>query len=405
MGFDLGSPAMQQNPYPAYAEMRRQPSLTMVSSSLSKHDHYLATRYEDVVAILKDPRFVNDARKLPNWDDWTKKWYIPSTLKVFVDTMALVDEPDHTRLRQLVHKAFTPSMIQHMTHNMERIVKDLLDHMTGREVVDLRAVFALPFPLTVIGNLVGISPDDRAQFARWMANPITDFSTKDPVGMVTKLMSAMGLDRMIKRLIADRRRSPQDDLITALVHAENEGDQLSENELIAMIFLILFAGHETTVNLIGSGTLALLQHPDQWARLKANPDLLDTAVEELLRYTNPVQHIAQRFAMETVTLGTATIPQYSTVLLGIGAANRDEAVFPDAETLDIGRTPNKHIAFGFGVHYCLGAPLARMEAKIGFKALIERFPNMQLAIQPEAIQWRGAPSLRGVKALPIRLNG
>jgi len=395
---------MQHNPYPAYAEMRRQPALTLVKHDISNADIHFVTRYDDAVLALKDPRFVNDARKLPNWDDWTKKWYIPSTLKVFIDSMALADEPDHTRLRHLVHKAFTPSMIQQLASSMETLAHELLDQAAKKSVIDLREAFALPLPLTVIANMMGVSPTDREKFRRWMANPITDFSTKDPIGMVTKLFSAMGLNGLLKRLIADRRLHPQDDMTSILVQAEESGDRLSESELVAMLFLILFAGHETTVNLLGSGTLALLQNPEQFEKLKANPDLLDSAIEEMLRYTNPVQHIAQRFLLEDVEFGGVTVPKYSQLLIGIGAANRDETIFENPEQFDITRSPNRHIALGFGIHYCLGAPLARLEAKIAFKTLFQHFPNIQLAVPADELKWRGAPALRGLTRLPIRLN-
>lgn len=404
MSIDLASPEMQHNPYPAYARMRRQPGLTRVKHALSGADIHFITRYDDATLALKDPRFVNDARKLPNWDDWTKKWYIPSTLKVFVDSMALADEPDHTRLRHLVHKAFTPSIIQQLAGSMETLAHELLDRAAQKPVIDFRSAFALPLPLTVIANMMGVSPADREKFRRWMANPITDFSPKDPVGMLTKLLSAMGLNGLLKRLIADRRSHPRDDMTSILVQAEESGDRLSESELIAMLFLILFAGHETTVNLLGSGTLALLQHPEQFEMLKANPNWLDSAIEELLRYTNPVQHIAQRYLLEDVEFGGVTVPQYSQLLIGIAAANRDESIFDNPEALDITRSPNRHIAFGFGIHYCLGAPLARLEAKIAFKVLFERFPNMQLAVPADELKWVGAPALRGLARLPIRLN-
>lgn len=318
--------------------------------------------------------------------------------------MALADEPDHTRLRQLVHKAFTPSMIQRLASSMETLAHELLDRAAQKSVIDLREEFALPLPLTVIANMMGVSPADREKFRRWMADPITDLSPKDPVGMIRKLRSAMGLNGLLKRLVADRRSNPRDDMTSLLVQAEESGDRLSESELIAMLFLILFAGHETTVNLLGSGTLALLQHPEQFALLKANPNLLDSAIEELLRYTNPVQHIAQRYLLEDVEFGGVTVPQYSQLLIGIGSANRDETIFDNPETLDITRSPNRHIAFEFGIHYCLGAPLARLEAKIAFKALFERFPNMELAVPAGELKWVGAPALRGLTRLPIRLN-
>jgi len=404
MTFDLTSPAMKHDPYPGYAELRHQTSLVRISSPLVGKNVAFVTRYSDVSFILKDPRFINDGRKLPDWDDWTKKWYIPSVLKGFVNSMALKDEPDHTRLRVLVHKAFTPTMIQKLSSRIEQIANDLLDAVANKPVIDFMADFALPLPLTIIGEMMGVSSVDRMKFRRYMGNTITDISFSDPVNALLKIRNAFGLNNFLKTLIADRRRAPKDDLASALVQASEGGDRLSEDELVAMLFLILFAGHETTVNLIGSGTLALLQQPDQFAKLKANPALMDSTIEELLRYCNPVQHIAIRYALEDVVVGGVTIPKHDSILLGIAAANRDETIFENADQIDITRSPNRHIAFGFGVHYCLGAPLARLEAANAFTVLFNRFPNLQLAAPVESLKWRGAPSLRGLVQMPVRLS-
>lgn len=404
MSIDLSSADMQHNPYPTYAQMRQQTGPVRADVGFSKNAYFI-TRYADAVMVLKDPRFVNDARKLPNWDDWTKKWYIPSVLKGFINSMALADEPDHTRLRGLVHKAFTPSMIQELSARIEQMTNEYLDAAARRPVVDFIADFALPLPLNVIADMMGVSAGERDRFRRYMSNTIADVSPGDGLKLVPKLWNAFGLNGLLKRMVDDRRRSPKDDLTTALVQAEEGGNRLSEAELMAMLFLILFAGHETTVNLIGSGLLALLEHPDQFELLKTNPDLIEDAIEELLRYTNPVQHIAMRYPIEDVEMGGTVIPRYSTVMVGVAAANRDETVFENPDDLDITRSPNRHIAFGFGIHYCVGAPLARLEARIAFSTLLRRFPNSRLAEPIENLKWRGAPALRGLTRLPIRLNG
>lgn len=404
MVIDLASPEMQRNPYPIYAEIRRQTEPVLANFGFSNEPLRLITRYHDAVTVLKDPRFFNDARKLPTYTDWTQKWFIPSMLKSFQNTMVLVDEPDHTRLRSLVHKAFTPAMIQQMHGSIEQIAHELLDEAERKPEIDFMADFALPLPLNVIADMMGVPKKDRQKFHRWMSNTVADTSPSDRLGIIPKLINTFGLNRFLRGMLNERRRHPKDDLTTALVQAEEAGDRLSEEELIAMLMLILFAGHETTVNLIGSGTLALLQNPDQFELLKSNPELLDSAIEELLRYTNPVQHIAPRYASEDVEVGGVHIPQYSTVLVGVAAANRDETVFENPEKLDITRSPNRHIAFGFGIHYCLGAPLARMEASIGFKVLFERFPNLELAVPSEQLRWRGAPPLRGLVSMPVRLR-
>jgi cytochrome P450 PksS len=357
------------------------------------------------MAILKDSRFINDMRRLPNAEDWTKKWYIPSTIKNFVNSMALVDDPDHARLRRLVHKAFTPSTIQSMAGSIEEWAERSLDACAGKPVIDFIADFALPVPLNVISDLMGVEIADRARFRRWMSNNISDFSLDNRLELIPKLINTMQLDGFLRRLIQDRRAAPKPDLTTALVQAEDGGDTLSEPELTAMLFLLLFAGHETTVNLIGSGTLALLQNPDQFDDLKAHPDLLDSAIDEMLRFTSPVQHIAIRYATVATEIGGVPIPQSAEIMLGIAAANYDETVFDEPERFDIRRSPNKHIAFGFGMHYCLGAPLARLEARLAFEVLFRRYPNLTLAVPPETLTWRGAPALRGLTRLPIRLHG
>lgn len=405
MNYDLVSPEMRHDPYPTYAQMRRDPSIVKVIHGLTGQPTYFVTRYNDAAIVLKDPRFVNDSRKLPGIGDWTAKWYIPSVLKVFAYSMALADEPDHTRLRGLVHKAFTPNMIQQLTGRMEQLADDLLTAAAHKPECDFIEDFALPLPLNVIGDLLGVSIPERKKFRRWLGNNITDFNPKDRLGTLAKLVNAFAMDGFLKRLIKDRKQNPKDDLISALVQASEGADKLSNNELMAMLFLILFAGYETTVNLISSGTLALLQNPDQFEKLKANPDLLDSAIEEMLRYVNPVQHVAYRYPLEDVDINGVTIPKYSTIMVGVAAANRDETVFENPEKFDITRNPNKHLAFGVGIHYCLGAPLARLEAVIGFRALLRRFPNIVLAAPAERLQWRGAPALRGLVTMPVRLKG
>jgi cytochrome P450 PksS len=405
MTFNLKSPDMRRDPYPTYAQMRRQTTPVTVAASTTGKSTLFFTRYDDVMAILKDSRFINDMRRLPNAEDWTKKWYIPSTIKNFVNSMALVDDPDHARLRRLVHKAFTPSTIQSMAGSIEEWAERSLDACAGKPVIDFIADFALPVPLNVISDLMGVEIADRARFRRWMSNNISDFSLDNRLELIPKLINTMQLDGFLRRLIQDRRAAPKPDLTTALVQAEDGGDTLSEPELTAMLFLLLFAGHETTVNLIGSGTLALLQNPDQFDDLKAHPDLLDSAIDEMLRFTSPVQHIAIRYATVATEIGGVPIPQSAEIMLGIAAANYDETVFDEPERFDIRRSPNKHIAFGFGMHYCLGAPLARLEARLAFEVLFRRYPNLTLAVPPETLTWRGAPALRGLTRLPIRLHG
>jgi cytochrome P450 len=402
VALNLTSKEFWQNPYDTYADLRQHEPVTGVDTALfSSGKGWFVSRYDDVVSILKDPRFSVERRKVDG-RDMSKAWWIPGIFRAFLNSMVMVDNPDHARLKTLVHKAFTPKMIQQISGRIEDISRTLLDDMAKKTTSDLIADFALPLPLTVISDMMGVPHEDRHNFHKMMNLFINSSSTWD---MLQQFPNAFALHRFFKKMIALRRKQPQDDLITALVQAEEQGDSLNENELIAMMLLLLLAGHETTVNLIGNGTLALLEHPDQLEKLKANPDLMESAIEEMLRFTNPVHQIAPRYAVEDVELHGQRIPKGSTVIVGIASANRDEAAFQNADQFDIARKPNQHIAFGLGIHYCLGAPLARLEGKIAFNALLTRFPNLELAAPMTTLEWRGAPSLRGLKKLPIRLNG
>lgn len=397
MTVNLTSKALHHNPYPVYTILREQSPVVGVDGTLfSSGTGWFVSRYDDVVSVLKDPRFSVERRKVDG-RDLSKAWWIPGILRAFLNSMVMVDNPDHARLKTLVHKAFTPKMIQQMSGRIETISHMLLDEMAKKQSVDLIADFALPLPLTVISDMMGVPHEDRRRFHIMMKRFLD-------APMIQQFPNAFALHRLFKKLIAQHRRNPQDDLITALVQAEEGGDSLSEDELIAMLLLLLLAGHETTVNLIGNGTLALLEHPEQFDKLKSNPELLPSAIEEMLRFTNPVHQIAPRYALEDVELGGQHIPKGGTVIVGVASANRDETAFVNAHAFDIARNPNPHIAFGLGIHYCLGAPLARLEGKIAFDALLARFPNLSLAFPAETLEWRGAPSLRGLKKLPIHLN-
>ena len=402
MTFDTTSNQFRRDPYPTYAALRKSEPISLIKeTSMGLGEALLVTRYEDVVAILKDNRFSSDMRKVG--DTSRSRWWMPQALKTFQESMILVDDPDHRRLRDLVHKAFTPRRLQEMNSVIENVTDEMLEKLAQKGTVDLIEDFALPIPLTVISDMMGVPHKDRAKFHHWMGT-FLEISGGSNLQKIGKAKNIIQLYMFFKRLINLRRKNPQDDLVTALVQAEQNGDRLNEAELVAMIFILLLAGHETTVNLIGNGTLALLQNPDQLQKLRQNPDLIDSAIEELLRFTNPVEQIAPRYNLEEVEFNGRTIPKGSRILLGVASANRDEAAFPNADQLDITRSPNKHVAFGLGIHYCLGAPLARMEGKIALQRLINRFPNLQLAVAPDAVQWRATMGVRGLKNLPIRVG-
>jgi cytochrome P450 len=402
MALDLTSQTFQQDPYAYYARLREQaPIANLPGSSLFFGGGWLITRYDDVVRALKDPRLTVEQRKVSDRIDGSREWWVPGIFRALLSSMVMVDNPDHARLRNLVHKAFTPRMIQQMGGRIEAMSQALLEQMAGKTTVDLMADFAGPLPITVISEMMGVPPTERHRFHHMIRSFLDAGSLWS---MLKQFPNSIALHRFFKRLVALRRREPEDDIISALVQAEEQGDSFSEDELIAMLLLLLLAGHETTVNLIGNGTLALLQHPEELARLQGDAALLESAIEEMLRYTNPVQQIAPRYALEDVELHGERIPKGNTILLGIAAANRDERIFPDADRFDIARKPNPHIAFGLGIHYCLGAPLARLEGRIAFRTLLDRFPQLRLAVPGGELEWRGGPSLRGLKRLPIRLD-
>ncbi len=312
--------------------------------------------------------------------------------------MLNLDPPDHTRLRGLV-KAFSPKLIDQMHGRIEMLTNDLLDAVQGRGRMDLIRDYALPLPATIIAEMLGVPVEDRHVFHRGTNAIISAASSS--WAMLKAVPSAWSLIRYIRKIVRMRGADPHDDLVSALARAEEAGDTLSEDELLAMVFLLLAAGHETTVNLIGNGTLALLEHPDQMDKLRNDPALIKPAVEELLRYTSPVEMATERYAREDVTMAGVTIPRGEMVFAVIASANRDERQFADPDTLDVTREPNKHLAFGLGPHFCLGAPLARLEGKIAINTLLRRIPDMRLTAAPDAPRWRRGLLLRGLESLPV----
>jgi cytochrome P450 len=310
------------------------------------------------------------------------------------------DPPDHTRLRRLVATAFTMRRVELMRPRIEEITEDLLADLAGKDELDLIDDFAFLLPVTVICELLGVPHADRDEFRAWSTLLVSADET-DAVMVAAQSMAAY-----LHQLIAAKRADPADDMLSALAQARDESgaDQLTEPELVSMAFLLLVAGHETTVNLIANGMLALLRHPDQLAALRADPALLPGAVEEFLRYDSPVNHTTLRYTVEPVEIGDVTIPADEFVLVSLSSANRDGDRFPDADTLDVTRPAGGHLAFGHGIHFCLGAPLARLEGQIAIGRLIDRFPDLTLAAPPDELRWRNSTLLRGLESLPVRLR-
>jgi cytochrome P450 len=313
-----------------------------------------------------------------------------------------VDPPDHTRLRALVQKAFTPRVVERMRVRIRALTEELVDRALERGHIDLVRDYALPIPTTIIAEMLGVPIEDRHRFHRWSAAIVQS----EPTGwrMIGALPHVVMFLRYIRRLVRARRAAPREDLVSALVRAEEAGDQMNEDELLSMVFLLLIAGHETTVNLIGNGALALLDHPAEMERLRGDLGLVPTAVEELLRHSGPLGMATERFAREDVGIAGVTIPRGSTVYAVLASANRDERQFRSPDAVDVAFEPNRHLAFGLGIHYCLGAPLARMEAQIAFDTLLGRTSILRLAKSPGSLRWRRGLVLRGLESLPVELS-
>ncbi|MCG8347744.1 MAG: cytochrome P450 [Chloroflexales bacterium] len=401
MNVDISSAAFKANPYPFYAHLRAEAPVCTVTLP-DKQNAYLVVRYDDVVQVLKDPRFAKDRHNALTPEQLRKLPWMPPMFQPLTRQMLDQDEPNHTRLRGLVHKVFTPRQIEALAERAQQLSDTLLDAVAARGQIDLIKQYALPIPVTIIADMLGIPERDRHSFHRW-SNAIIS-STASRWGVLLMIPTMMQFMRYIRRMIKLRRADPQDDLLTALVQAEEVGDQLSEDELVAMVVLLLIAGHETTVNLIGNGTLALLRNPAQLAQLRDDPGLIKTAVEELLRYESPVEMATERYAREDIDIAGTIIPQGALVHAVLASANRDEQQFPQADVLDITRTPNRHMAFGHGIHYCLGAPLARLEGQIAISTLLRRLPDLRFAAAPEALSWRRGLLLRGLEALPLEFT-
>ncbi len=331
--------------------------------------------------------------------------FAAQTDEILSRNLLAVDPPDHSRLRRLVAIPFTPKFIEGLRPRIQSIADTLLEVVetrareTGRREMELIDDFAYPLPLTVISEMLGIPLEDRDRFRVWSQAAVS-FTPADPTNpeVTAKLIEFIAY---LRQLVAAKLANPGEDLLSGLVMAEAEGDKLSENELLSMIFLLIVAGHETTVNLIGNGTLALFDHPEQFARLRADMALLKPAIEEMLRYYGPVEMSLSRWVRNDGEFGGQQMRRGEQIMALLASANHDGDQFPEPEVFDIGRTPNRHVAFGTGIHACLGASLARLEAQIAFATLLSRMPDIALAVPRDEVQWRDATFLRGLIQLPV----
>ena len=386
----------RQNPYPAYRRFREADPVHWSAV----FGFWVCTRYDDIVSILRHSKASANPRDWERFDDYVEALGGTGPADAMQSRwMLLKNPPDHTRLRKLVTKAFTPRVVENMRAHIQDIVHGLLDAVHAKRRFDIIQDLAFPLPVIVIAELIGVPTQDREYFKDWTAalarslDPIITPEITQAADKATEELLAY-----FTALVAERRDSPQDDLLSGLIAAEEEGDKLDEDELLAMTILLFAAGHETTMNLIGNGMLALFRNPDQMAKLKVDPALIKTAVEEFLRYDGSVQ-ITARAALEDIEVGGKTIRKNQQALLLLGAANRDPAHFSDPDRLDITRQENPHLTFGHGIHHCLGAPLARVEAQIAINSMLRRMPDIQLAT--DQLEWRDMLTLRGLKALPV----
>jgi len=385
---DLAQPQFKANPYALYAQLRRE--APVYPTRFLGRRTWLITRYEDVTRLLKEDGLVKDWPPVTGW--------LHFVCQPLTHHMLNKDGADHARLRGLAHHAFKPGLIGQLRNRVQSVCDELLDKLKPAHGFDVMQEFAVPLPLTISDEILGIPVTERRSLH---ARSQSSFSPSTIPEVLLAVPDQRLLTRQIQKLIKWRRREPGDDLVTALVQAGSEG-KLSEEELIASIFFQLIAGHDTTINLIGVGALALMQNLEAKEHFKLNPMIAESAIEELLRYTSPLDLATHRFASEDMAINSAKISRGDALFAVLGSANRDESEFPDPDILNLTRTPNKHVAFGQGLHFCLGAPLARLEAQVALTTLFRRFPNLQLAQSPESLSWRKSLFVRGLNSLPVK---
>ncbi|MFJ3876003.1 cytochrome P450 [Streptomyces sp. NPDC090077] len=388
-------PAFVADPFPLYRRLCEEAPVhrAVIAGGL---DAWLVTRYEDGLEALSDPRLSSDVRDAT---DARLLRQLPGTQReAMLGNMLRSDPPDHTRLRRLVSQAFTARRVAGMRPRIQAVTDRLLDAVAPAGSADLVADFALPLPVTVIGELLGVPVDDRHDFQYWTDRLTTRGAEPPDPAVIDEAWRHMR--DYVTELIRDKRTHPEDDLLSGLITARDEERRLTEDELVSMVFLLLAAGYITTVNLIAGGLAMLLAHPGQLGLLRSDPALLPGAIEELLRYDGPVSPGIARFAREDVEIAGVRIPRGATVLIASAIADRDPLRFPDPDRLDITRRDNAHLAFGHGIHYCLGAPLARLEGEIAIGTALRRLPGLALAVRPDEIPWRPG-GLRGPLALPV----
>lgn len=393
--FDLSDRAFRSDPYPRYAALRESEVLHRTPDGF-----WVLTRHADVLAAVRDQRLSSNPVHVRRPPGSAREAGLPVLGDLGIQLLLTADPPDHTRLRRLANKAFTPRAVERLRPRVVEIVDRLLDEATSTSsTFDVMADVAEPLPVVVICELLGVPIEDQAQFKPWSSTVSRVIDPDVTPAMVNDAIpSIMGFVQYFGQLIEERRADPRDDLLSSLIAAESEGDSLGHQELMAMIILLFIAGHETTTNLIGNGTLALLRNPEQLEALRADPSLAVSGTEELLRY-DPAAQLTMRTATEDLDLHGIPLAKGESVVCGLAAGNRDPRAFEEPDAIDLARADNHHLAFSGGMHYCLGAPLARLEGQVTFSALAQRYPDLRLAT--EALTYRDHFILRGLTALPV----
>lgn len=394
---ELSSAAFKHNAYDFYKNTRGSRSVYPVSMG-DLGEGWLITRYDDAVRILKDARMKKNYENVFTEEE-LENFSALGNEEPLSKHMLNLDPPDHGRLRSLVQKAFTPRMILQLEGRIQQIADSLLDEVEPNHSMNFVDDYAFPLPIIVISEMLGIPVEDRQKFRVW-SQAIIDFS--DTPESLEEYKHKIGeFAEYLEYLVRKKREEPAEDLVSSLIQAESEGTRLSIEELYSTIMLLIVAGHETTVNLITNMTFALLNHPDQLEKLRQHPDLIDSTIEEALRFYSPVELTTLRWAAEPFTLHGQEIKRKDVIIVSLASANRDDTVFPNADRFDIERKDNRHLAFGHGSHFCLGAPLARLEAKIAIQTLLRRFEHIEIKGEREQIKWKGNFLMRALEELPL----
>jgi cytochrome P450 len=404
--FDFTRPAFRRDPYPTYRALRESTPLHCFETERARF--WVLTRHADVLAVLRDPR-MSVQRAFPPQPPPLAPGVAADSLHPVVRALRVVsrvmlfrDPPDHTRLRGLVAKAFTPRMVEALRPRIAAMVDALLAPLADGAPFDVVAELAEPLPILVIGELLGLPASDRRDLKRWSDDLAAMLDGSIAAQHAQRaLQSGPEVIEYLRGHLAARRRAPREDLLSAMLAARERDENLDDEEILATALLVMGAGHETTTNLIGNGALALLRHPGEWERLRRAPRLAPAAVEEILRFDSPVQ-ATSRVCTEPFAIHGRTIPPREEIGLMLGAANRDPRVFADPDRLDLGRPEPRHLSFGFGIHFCLGAGLARLEGQLALGALVARAPRLALACDEAELEWRPGWLLRGLVRLPVR---